>query len=133
MYKNIQRLLVTLAALTLVGVIAACSPSENKTSMSGSADDATVNSDNKMGASQAASNAQVNITNPMPHDMTVSADWGQGEKELGTVKPNETKTFDIAAAEGTTVNLTATDAARSHNPKGAITLSANTPAAWTIQ
>src|SRR3990172_7330684 len=124
MYKNIQHLLVTLAALTLVGGIAACSPSENKTSMSGSADNATANGESRMGASQAASNAQVSITNPMPHDMMVSADWGQGEKELGTVKANETKSFDVAAAEGTTVNLTATDAARSHSPKGSVTVSA---------
>lgn len=93
-----------------------------------------VKADAKAAASSAATGGfKLSITNPMTHDMTVSADWGHGLKELGSVKPGETKLFDIAAAAGTQINLVATDTANTHNSKGTLTLDANAPAAWTIQ
>ena len=69
----------------------------------------------------------------MPHPMVVKGDWGHGESELGTVEPNETKTFDVTAASGTALALTATDKDASHSASGTVTLDAATPAAWTIQ
>lgn len=81
----------------------------------------------------AAGSAQIAVTNPMPHAMNVKADWGQGEQMLGAVQPNETKTFDVAAAAGTEVKLTATDDDNTHSPSGSLTLSEGSPAAWTIQ
>ena len=86
--------------------------------------------DTAMGAMEGA---EVAVTNPMPHAMIVRADWGQGAEELGEVAPNETKTFEIGAAPGTEVTLTATDAAETHSPSGTVTVSADSPASWTIQ
>lgn len=89
--------------------------------------------DAKMDSSAVAGSSKVSITNSMPHDMMVNADWGQGQSELGIVKANETMTFDVAAAAGTEVNLIATDTGKTHTSKGALTLDAKAPVAWTIQ
>lgn len=97
------------------------------------ADNTATGTDTRMGASQAAASTPISITNPMPHDMIVSADWGQGQQELGTVKAGETKSFDIAAASGTSIKLKATDEGKTHSPEGSVTLDPNTPATWTIQ
>ena len=77
--------------------------------------------------------AQVSVTNTMPHPMTVKADWGQGETELGKVGPNETRTFDVSAPAGTQVTLTATDDQASHSTSGSVNVGASTPASWTIE
>lgn len=77
--------------------------------------------------------AQVSVTNSMPHAMIVKADWGEGEMELGTVATNETKSFDVQAAGGSQVNLTATAEDASHSTTGTVTVGAGEPASWTIQ
>lgn len=115
MSKHVNYLLSLPIAL-FVASLAACSPNNADTT-----------------AGTAGGNAQINITNPMPHEMTVSADWGQGQKELGSVKPNETKTFDIAAGQGTKVDLVASDKDRTHSPTGSVTLESGQAATWTIQ
>ncbi|MEW6352865.1 MAG: hypothetical protein AB1469_01005 [Pseudomonadota bacterium] len=119
-----QRLFTILFIAALGGFGAACQPTNSAGTSGGESA--------RMGASQAAG-AQIVVTNPMPHDMTVSADWGQGQKELGTVKPNETKTFDVNAPAGTQVKLTASDAAKTHSPEGTVTLAGDQAATWTIQ
>lgn len=119
-----QRLFTILFIAALGGLGAACQPTNSAGTSGGEGA--------RMGASQAAG-AKIAITNPMPHDMTVSADWGQGQKELGTVKPNETKTFDVNAPAGTQVQLTASDAAKTHSPSGTVTLAGDQPATWSIQ
>lgn len=138
MYK---KYLVVLSALVLALGLAACnqdqggatgtsgSPSDTGSTMGGTSSPG----EDKMGGSTAGSAAQITVTNPMPHDMIVSGDWGQGEQSLGTVPAGGTQTFDVTAAAGTEINLTATDAGRTHSPKGKVTVSANEPAAWTIQ
>ena len=85
------------------------------------------------GAKGAAGTAEVSVTNTMPHAMIVKADHGEGEHELGTVAPNETKSFSLTAAEGTQVTLTAADSGNTHSVNGTVTTSATTPATWTIQ
>lgn len=129
MHNNIQRL-VTLFALVALASVAGCKPG---------ADNPVATADSSMAAEPAGAtgemsgSAQVAITNPMPHDMMVSADWGNGANELGTVKANESKTFDIAAPAGTQVKLVATDEGKTHSPNGSVTLQSGAPAAWTIQ
>ncbi len=93
--------------------------------------DASLEPDTAMGEGDGS--AQVSVTNSMPHAMTVKADWGEGENELGTVEPNETKSFDVEAPAGTQVTLTATDAQASHSTSGSVTVGPDQPAAWTIQ
>jgi len=124
MSKNVNYLLSIPVAL-FVASLAACNP--NNTEI-------TAGTDTSSGTAMSDSgSAQISITNPMPHEMTVSADWGQGQKELGSLKPNETKTFDVSAGQGTKIDLVATDAGRTHSPKGSVTLESGKAAAWTIQ
>ncbi|MEO5573661.1 MAG: hypothetical protein ABIR48_04165 [Gammaproteobacteria bacterium] len=129
MNKNVNYLLSLSAALMLAG-LTACGPSGDKSATTAAGDTST---DSTMTGSMTSGTAQISVTNPMPHEMTVSADMGQGSKQLGAVQPNETKTFDVEAAAGTTINLVATDAGNSHSPKGSVTVEAGQPATWTIQ
>jgi hypothetical protein len=129
MNKNVNYLLSLSAALMLAGLTACGPSSDNSTTMA----DADTAGDTAMSGSMMGGTAQIAITNPMPHEMIVSADMGQGPKELGSVMPSETKTFDIDAPAGTTVNLVATDTGNTHSPKGSVTVESGKPAAWTIQ
>ncbi|MEO7557923.1 MAG: hypothetical protein ABIT92_02435 [Gammaproteobacteria bacterium] len=122
MSKNVNYLLFLPVAL-FVASLAACNPGNNA--------DTTAGTDRLSEAD--SGKAQISITNPMPHEMIVSADWGQGQKELGSLKPNETKTFDISASQGTKVELVASDQGRTHSPKGSVTLESGQAATWTIQ
>lgn len=119
MRKRLQHRLATFALLGFVS-LAACNAGNNTTG-------------NESAGGGTAGASQVSVTNPMPHPMNVMADWGQGEKDLGKVQPNETKTFDVDAPAGTEVKLTASDDAKTHSPSGTVTLSATTPATWTIK
>lgn len=144
MSKNINYLL-SIPAMLMLASLTACGPSGDDsttaagTDTAGSGDTMMSESpemgstDSAMSGSMASGTAQISVTNPMPHDMMVSADMGQGPKELGSVKPSETKTFDVDAPAGTTVNLVATDSGKTHSPSGAVTVQAGEPATWTIQ
>ncbi len=154
MSKNVNHLLSLTAVLMLTG-LTACGPSDDNATTAdidvvpdATLSDSTVidpadttmadssaagSTDSMMTGSMAAGKAQISVTNPMPHEMIVSADMGQGPKELGPVMPSETKTFEVEAAPGTTVNLVATDAEKTHSPKGSVTVEADAPATWTIQ
>lgn len=72
------------------------------------------------------------IVNPMPHAMIVTADFGTGPVELGTVDPMGTATFTITAPAGTLVKLSAADQEGSHSVQGKVTLSSEMPASWTV-
>ncbi|MBA2564648.1 MAG: hypothetical protein H0V09_04405 [Gemmatimonadetes bacterium] len=84
------------------------------------------------GAGGGTSGGQVAVTNSMPHAMVVKADGGQGETELGTVAPNESRTFDVASSGGP-VTLTASDSAATHSVSGTVSPTPGAPAEWTIQ
>jgi len=134
MSKNVNYLL-SIPVVLFAASLAACNPNNAETTADRDTSSGAAMSDSdKMSPSMADSgSAQIIITNPMPHEMTVSADWGQGQKELGSLKPNETKTFDVSAGQGTKVDLVATDTGRTHSPKGSVTLESGEAATWTIQ
>ncbi|MEO5702976.1 MAG: hypothetical protein ABIQ54_03720 [Gammaproteobacteria bacterium] len=140
MNKNINPLLAISAALMLVS-LTACGKGDNSSDTPAATGSDPAMSDNSaMGSNDAhmsgnmvGGTAQISVTNPMPHEMTVSADTGQGPKELGSVKPGETKTFDVSAAAGSSINLVATDAGKTHSPSGTVTVESGQPATWTIQ
>jgi hypothetical protein len=132
MLKRWQR---PLALVALVGLVAATACKKKAEPAGGAPADTTQAApapDTTM-TSAAGAALQVSVTNAMPHAMVVKGDWGSGESELGTVEPNETKTFDVAAASGTALALTATDKDASHSATGTVTLDSAAPAAWTIQ
>ncbi len=134
MLKRWQR---PLALLALAGLVAATACKKKAETEGGVPADTTMapaapSSDTTM-TSSASATAQVAVTNAMPHPMVVKGDWGHGESELGTVEPNETKTFDVTAPAGTALTLTATDKEASHSASGTVTLDSAAPAAWTIQ
>ena len=122
----------TLALVALVGLVAATACKKTEPGGGAPADTTAPARDTTMTSSTGAP-AQVAVTNAMPHEMVVKADWGQGENELGTVEPNETKTFEVTAPSGTALALTATDKDASHSASGSVTLDSAAPAAWTIQ
>jgi hypothetical protein len=141
MLKRVQHLLALIALAGLVATVACQQRQEVDDDEMGA--DTLMMEDTTMmapppappdtGMTSMEGGVQVSVTNPMPHAMTVTADWGQGQMELGTVQSNETSSFDISAPEGSQVTLTASDPEGTHNPTGTITLSASTPATWTIQ
>lgn len=75
--------------------------------------------------------AEVTVTNPMPHAMTVSVEFeGGGANELGTIPPNGSQSFTLAASVGESVRLVATDEDDTHSPSTRITLEEGND--WTI-
>ncbi|MDX1660210.1 MAG: hypothetical protein R3326_00345 [Gemmatimonadota bacterium] len=75
--------------------------------------------------------AEVTVTNPMPHAMTVSVEFeGGGANELGTIPPNGSQSFTLAASPGETVRLVAVDADETHSPSTRIDLEQSND--WTI-
>jgi hypothetical protein len=130
MPKSIKYLLVVFALFGLAG----CDKKEGADSAPMSSDaEAPMAANEAEGASLENGGTQLAITNPMPHDMTVTADWGAGPQELGTVAANSEATFAVTAAAGTTVTLVATDAGKTHSPSGTVTLESGSAAKWTIQ
>ena len=76
---------------------------------------------------------ELEVTNPMPHTMTVYAEYTTGHRvALGTVEPMGTTTFTITGPGSTRVKLMATDEAASHEVTGEARLRSGAAATWTI-
>lgn len=76
---------------------------------------------------------ELQVTNTMAHPMTVYAEYGAGEIQLGTVESMQTSTFTITQPTSMTVNLRAEPADKSHTLNGQANLMAGMAASWTIQ
>lgn len=76
---------------------------------------------------------ELQVTNPMPHAMTIFADDGTGEVQLGVVEPMQTITFTITSPASTAVKVRAQDADITHEVFGEVTLTSAMASSWTIE